>query len=105
MGKDVIELGEVAARDATMIEIRCGRCDRHGRLSVKRAEQQKERWFRRGLRWWAGIEPTISTLKHPFSMARATYKGGHGFERYVAWCVITKNLFSIARYQTRRRRP
>src|SRR6516225_1205126 len=74
-----------------------------GRLSAKRAEQQKQRWFRRGLRWRAGIEATISTLKHPFSMARATYKGGHGFERYVGWCVITKNLFSIARYQTRRR--
>ena len=28
--------GEVAARDVAMIDIRCGRCDRHGRLSVKR---------------------------------------------------------------------
>ncbi|HKN31950.1 MAG TPA: transposase [Terriglobales bacterium] len=74
-----------------------------GRLSAKRAQQQKQRWFRRGLRWRAGIEATISTLKHPFSMARATYKGGHGFERYVGWCVITKNLVSIARYQQRRR--
>jgi hypothetical protein len=36
VAKDVILLGEVAARGATMIEIRCGRCDRHGRLSVKR---------------------------------------------------------------------
>jgi hypothetical protein len=36
MAKDVILLGEVAARGATMIEVRCGRCDRHGRLSVKR---------------------------------------------------------------------
>jgi transposase, IS5 family len=74
-----------------------------GRLSAKRAEQQKQRWFRRALRWRAGIEATMSTLKHPFSMARATYKGGRGFERYVGWCVITKNLFSIARYQQRRR--
>jgi transposase, IS5 family len=74
-----------------------------GRLSAKRAKHQKQRWFRRALRWRAGIEATMSTLKHPFSMARATYKGGHGFERYVGWCVITKNLFSIARYQLRRR--
>jgi transposase, IS5 family len=43
-----------------------------GRLSAKRAEQQKQRWFRRALRWRAGIEATMSTLKHPFSMARAT---------------------------------
>src|SRR2546422_418721 len=74
-----------------------------GRLSVKRAKQQKQRWFRRALRWRAGCEATISTLKHPFSMLRARYKKDPGFQRYVGWCVITKNLFSIARYQERRR--
>src|SRR5947199_670902 len=74
-----------------------------GRLSVKRAKQQKQRWFRRALRWRAGCEATISTLKHPFSMLRARYKRDPGFQRYVGWCVITKNLFSIARYQERRR--
>ncbi len=29
-------LGEVAARGKTMLELRGGGCDRHGRLSVKR---------------------------------------------------------------------
>lgn len=75
-----------------------------GRLSTERAQKQKQRWFRRALRWRAGCEATISTLKNPFSMWRATYKGDHGFQRYVGWCVITKNLFSIARHQARRRR-
>jgi uncharacterized Zn finger protein (UPF0148 family) len=28
MARDVILLGELAARGATMLEIRCGRCDR-----------------------------------------------------------------------------
>jgi IS5 family transposase len=74
-----------------------------GRLSVKRAKQQKQRGFRRALRWRAGCEATISTLKHPFSMLRARYKTDAGFQRYVGWCVITKNLFSIARYHERRR--
>jgi IS5 family transposase len=74
-----------------------------GRLSATRSQQQKQRWFRRALRWRAGCEATISTLKHPFSMRRATYKGDRGFQRYVGWCVITKNLFSIARDQARRR--
>jgi IS5 family transposase len=74
-----------------------------GPLSKKRAEQQKQRWFRRALRWRAGSESTISTLKHPFSMLRALYKGERGFRRYVGWCVITKNLFSIARYKQRRK--
>jgi transposase, IS5 family len=75
-----------------------------GRLSQGRAERQKERWFRRALRWRAGCEATISTLKHPFSMLRATYKGERGFQRYVGWSVITKNLFSMARWQERRKK-
>jgi transposase, IS5 family len=91
-------------REAQALGVKKVALPARGRLSAKRAEQQKQRWFRRGLRWRAGIEATISTLKHPFSMWRATYKGGHGFERYVGWCVITKNLFSIARDQERRRR-
>jgi transposase, IS5 family len=90
-------------REAESLGVKKVALPARGRLSAKRAQQQKQRWFRRALRWRAGIEATISTLKHPFSMARATYKGGLGFERYVGWCVITKNLFSIARYQQRRR--
>ena len=72
-----------------------------GRLSRKRAQHQKQRWFRRALRWRAGIERTMSHLKHPFSMARARYKGEGGFQRHVGWSIITKNLFSIARWQER----
>jgi hypothetical protein len=74
-----------------------------GRLSTERVRKQKQRWFRRALRWRAGCEATIGTLKNPFSMWRATYKGDHGFQRYVGWCVISKNLFSIARHQARQR--
>ena len=70
-----------------------------GRLSQRRAARQQQRWFRRALRWRAGCEATISTLKHPFSMVRATYKGEPGFQRYVGWSVITKNLCAIARWQ------
>ena len=90
-------------RDAEALGVKKVALPARGRLSAKRAKQQKQRWFRRALRWRAGIEATMSTLKHPFSMARATYKGDRGFQRYVGWCVITKNLFSIARYQQRRR--
>jgi len=73
-----------------------------GRLSPTRAQRQKQRWFQRALRWRAGSEATISTLKHPFSMWRATYKGESGFQRYVGWSIITKNLVSIARWVQRR---
>jgi hypothetical protein len=37
-------------------------------------------------------------------MKRASYKGERGFVRYVGWCVITKNLFSIARWQERKKK-
>jgi len=74
-----------------------------GRLSPTRARRQKQRWFQRALRWRAGSEATMSTLKHPFSMWRATYQGELGFERYVGWSIITKNLFSIARWRVQRR--
>lgn len=73
-----------------------------GRLSKARAKRQKERWFKRALRWRAGIEGRVSTLKHPFSMRRATYKGNKGFQRYVGWCVITQNLVAMARTLVRR---
>jgi len=74
-----------------------------GRLSPTRARRQKQRWFQRALRWRAGSEGTISTLKHPFSMWRATYKGEPGFQRYVGWSIITKNLVSIARWRVQGR--
>lgn len=68
-----------------------------GRLSAKRAEHQKQRWFRRGQGWRAGLEPRISTLKHQFGMKRARYKGDAGFQRYVGWCIIAQDLVAVAR--------
>lgn len=75
-----------------------------GPLGKKRAERQKQRWFRRALRWRVGCEATVSSLKHGYSMLRAGYKGELGFARYVGWSIITKDLFSIARFQEYRKR-
>jgi IS5 family transposase len=74
-----------------------------GRLSKARAALQKQRWFRRALRWRAGIEGRIGTLKHRFGMLRASYKGDRGFKRHVGWSIITHNLVSIARMRARRK--
>lgn len=74
-----------------------------GPLSKTRAELQRQRWFRRALKWRGGIEPRIGTLKHRFSMARAFYKDNKGFERFVGWCVIAQNVVSMARTIVRRR--
>jgi transposase, IS5 family len=68
-----------------------------GRLSPSRAARQKQRWFRRGQGWRAGIEARLSTLKHCFGMQRALYKGEIGFERYVGWCIIAQNLVAMSR--------
>lgn len=73
-----------------------------GKLSKSRREHQKQRWFKRGQRWRAGIEARISTLKHGFDMYRAMYKGDVGFKRYVGWCVIANNLVSMARVRGKR---
>jgi IS5 family transposase len=68
-----------------------------GRLSPSRAARQKQRWFRRGQGWRAGIEARLSTLKHRFDMERAVYKGEVGFERHVGWCIIAHNLVAMSR--------
>ncbi len=68
-----------------------------GRLSPARRESQKQRAFRRGLRWRGGVEARIGTLKNRFGMARQKSKGSYGFERDVGWSVVTHNLVTIAR--------
>jgi transposase, IS5 family len=68
-----------------------------GPLSAERAARQKQRWFRRGQTWRAGIEPRIATLKHRFGLQRAFYKGEAGFERHVAFCVLAHNLVAMSR--------
>jgi transposase, IS5 family len=74
-----------------------------GPLSEKRKKHQKQRWFRRALRWRAGIEARIGTLKHRFDMVRAHYKGDRGFKRHVGWSIIANNLVSIARVREKRK--
>jgi transposase, IS5 family len=68
-----------------------------GRLNPTRAARQKQRWFRRGQGWRAGIEARVSTLKHCFGMRRAFYKGEIGFQRHVGWCIIGHNLVTMSR--------
>ena len=75
-----------------------------GPLSASRAKRQKERWFRRGQGWRAGIEARISTLKNRFGMRRAFYKGEIGFQRHVGWCIIAHNLVAMTRPSIRQRR-
>jgi IS5 family transposase len=76
-----------------------------GRLSPKRALRQKQRWFRRGQAWRAGIEGRLSSLKYHFGMRRAFYKGEIGFERHVGWCIIAHNLVAMSRAGLKSTKP
>ena len=69
----------------------------HGRLSAKRRAYQKQRWFRRALRWRTGCEGRISALKRRHGLSRCRYHGIEGMERWVALGVIANNLLVLAR--------
>lgn len=62
-------------KDAAQLGVKQVVLPARGRLSPSRAARQKQRWFRRGQRWRAGIEARVSTLKHCFGIQRALYKG------------------------------
>lgn len=90
-------------RRAHDLEVRRVAVPSRGPASKTRAKVEKQRWFQRALRWRAGIEARIGTLKHRFDMVRARYKGDIGFKRHVGWSIIANNLVSIARVQKQRK--
>jgi transposase, IS5 family len=67
------------------------------------ATDERERWFRRGHRFRAGIEGRISVLKRRFGLRRCRYHGVAGMERWVGWGILAHNLRSISRTVARRR--
>jgi IS5 family transposase len=67
-----------------------------GRTSVDRQAHERQRWFRRGRDWRAGIEGWISGLKRRHKLDRCRYHGEDGIERWVGWGIITHNLHAIA---------
>jgi IS5 family transposase len=67
------------------------------------AARERERWFRRGHRFRAGIEGRISVLKRRFGLRRCRYHGVAGMERWVGWSVLAHNLRTISRTVAQRR--
>jgi IS5 family transposase len=67
-----------------------------GAKSAKRLAHERQRWFRRGRNWRAGIEGRISGLKRRHKLARCRYHGTAGMERWVGWGVIAPDLRVIA---------
>jgi IS5 family transposase len=67
-----------------------------GAKSAERIAYERQRWFRRGRNWRAGIEGRISGLKRGHGLARCRYRGEDGMERWVGWGLITHDLRVVA---------
>lgn len=90
-------------REATDLGVKRVVLPARGPLTEKRKKHQKQRWFKRALRWRGGIEGRIGTVKHRFDMDRARFKGDRGFKRHVGWAIIANNLVAIARVRAQRK--
>jgi IS5 family transposase len=73
-----------------------------GRVSKERQAQERQAWFRRGMRFRAGIEGRIRVLKRDFGLARCLDHGEEGMGRWVGWGIVTANLAQIAATQAAR---
>jgi IS5 family transposase len=68
-----------------------------GRLSPERQKHERQRWFRRGMRFRSGSEGRISVLKRAYGLDCCLNHGEEGFGRWVGWGILTANLASISR--------
>jgi IS5 family transposase len=73
-----------------------------GKAPPERLAQERERWFRRGYRFRAGIEGRISVLKRRYGLGRCRDHGEDGLSRWVGWGIMTANLVQIAQVQAAR---
>lgn len=75
-----------------------------GPKSPARRAHERQRWFRRGMRWRVGSEGRISVLKRRHDLHRCRYHGADGMACAVGLGVIASNLLSIAAHAERRAR-
>lgn len=67
-----------------------------GARNTLRRALERTRWFRRLMRFRAGIEGVISTLMRAFGFTRCLWKGWDAFQSYVGLGVVTYNLRRLA---------
>lgn len=68
-----------------------GKADREGR------HQEREPWFRRLLRFRAGVEGRVSLLQRKFGLGRSLMRGTPGTETWVGLGILSHNLWQAAR--------
>ncbi|MDQ5827204.1 MAG: ISNCY family transposase [Chloroflexota bacterium] len=73
-----------------------------GRASKERQRYEKQRWFRRGFRFRAGIEGRISVLRRSYGLGRCLDHGEEGMGRWVGWGIFVHNLSKISKTQAAR---
>jgi transposase, IS5 family len=66
-----------------------------GRKSEKQRQHERQRWFRRGRRFHAGVEGRISVIKRKHGLDRCRNRGQKGFDSWVGWGVIANNLTAM----------
>jgi IS5 family transposase len=76
---------------------------RPGHQPADRQTWERQRWFRQGRRFRAGIEGRISRLKRRFGWERCRYHGAAGLERWIGWGVVAHNLAVISHTLAQRR--
>lgn len=67
-----------------------------GRLSKALQMIQKTKWFKKLMKFRAGIEGILSTLLRAFGQKRCLWKGGDSFNTYVGAGIMAYNLRLIA---------
>jgi IS5 family transposase len=72
-----------------------------GAKSARRIAHERQRWFRRGRNWRAGIAGRISGLKRGQGLERCRYHGEDGMERWVGLGLIAHDLHTIAQATAR----
>ena len=85
--------GESVAREKGIERIALPKPGARGTL---RRALERTRWFRRLMRFRAGIEGVISTLMRAFGFTRCLWKGWPSFRSYVGLGVVTYNLRCLA---------
>ncbi len=73
-----------------------------GKITPEQAHTEKQRWFRRGFRFRAGIEGRISVLQRCYGLGRCRDHGEEGMGRWIGWGIVAGNLERIARTMTAR---
>jgi IS5 family transposase len=83
--------------DATKLGVKRVILPQPGHKSESRRKHERQRWFRRGRCFHAGVEGRISVIKRKHGLSRCRNRGRVGFERWVGWGIIANNLTVMGR--------